>query len=219
MVFNIKRTVAIWYEYNNPQSYVASVNQASELTSHSSPGSSNVPCSNIAGSSNNVTSYSYDSLGDRISATVGSSNYSYGYNGIGEMTSYSSGGTNNFSYTGDGLEIAGQSGSVTTQLTWDTTGSLPLLLCDGTDDYIYGPSGTPVEQINTTTVQSASLTSPSMDNPTYMSYTPGISSWIISNTAGYFTNLSRYDAYGNLTAGNPGSVFGWQGQYMGSGSN
>ena len=204
---------------NNPQSYVASVNQASELTSHSSPGSSNVPCSNIAGSSNNVTSYSYDSLGDRISATVGSSNYSYGYNGIGEMTSYSSGGTNNFSYTGDGLEIAGQSGSVTTQLTWDTTGSLPLLLCDGTDDYIYGPSGTPVEQINTTTVQSASLTSPSMDNPTYMSYTPGISSWIISNTAGYFTNISRYDAYGNLTAGNPGSVFGWQGQYMGSGSN
>ncbi|NNN20587.1 MAG: hypothetical protein HKL80_01110 [Acidimicrobiales bacterium] len=198
---------------NNPQSNVTSVNPASELTSNSSPGSSNSPCSNLVGSTSNVNTYTYDSLGDRTSTASGTNTYSYGYNALGGMTSYTSGSTtNNFSYSGDGLEIAGQNGTSTTQLTWDSSSSMANIVTDGVDDYIYGPSGTPVEQINTTEAQSSGNNS--SDNPTFMSFTPDISSWLITNTHGYTDNVYRYDAYGNLTGGIPGSVFGWQGQYL-----
>jgi hypothetical protein len=37
--------------------------------------------------------------------------------------------------------------TATSQLTWDATGSLPVLLSDSTDDYVYGPGTTPVEEI------------------------------------------------------------------------
>ena len=35
---------------------------------------------------------------------------------------------------------------VVTPFTWDTAGSTPLLLSDGTTDYIYGANGAPIEQ-------------------------------------------------------------------------
>ena len=92
--------------------------------------------------------------------------------------------------------------TVTSQLTWDTNGSLPLVLSDGTYDYIYGPSTTPVEEVSL-----------SSSTPTYMTYTPSDSSWLIANAAGDETAFYGYDAFGNLAFGIPTSLFGYAGQY------
>jgi RHS repeat-associated protein len=96
-------------------------------------------------------------------------------------------------------------------LTWDTNGSLPTVLSDGTDDYLYGPSGEPVEQISTTAI-AASV-------PTFMTFTPSDSSWLLTNAAGDETAFYDYDAFGTLSLGTPGSSFGYAGQYQGTSAN
>ena len=101
---------------------------------------------------------------------------------------------------------------VTSQLTWDTSGSLAHLISDGTNDYIYGPSDTPVEQVNITSL-------PPTDNPQFMTYTASDSSWLTTNVAGDQTAFWRYDAFGNLAFGTPASPFGYAGQYQDTSSN
>jgi len=92
--------------------------------------------------------------------------------------------------------------TTTSQLIWDTTGSLPLVLSDGSYDYLYGPSGTPVEQIALTT-----------STPTYMTYSSSDSTWLTTNEAGDETGFWGYDAFGSLSFGTPTSAFGYAGQY------
>jgi RHS repeat-associated protein len=72
-----------------------------------------------------------------------------------------------------------------------------------TEDYIYGPTGQPVEQINLGT-----------STPTYLTYNPSDSSWVATNTTGVQTGFWRYDAYGNLAYGTPSSPFGYSGQCL-----
>lgn len=154
------------------------------------------------------TTYSYDTIGDRTQ-TAGGSDATYSYDQDGQMVGFSQGTTTTvYTYDGDGLEASWQvAGShPVTQLLWDTTATLPLLLSDGADYYIYGPGDTPVEQDNVTTT-------PPSSNPTFMTYFPDNSAWIITNTAGEATNYYRYDAYGTLSNGQPGSAFGYAGQY------
>jgi RHS repeat-associated protein len=92
--------------------------------------------------------------------------------------------------------------TVTSQLTWDTNGSLSLVLSDGTNDYIYGPGTTPVEEVSLST-----------STPTYMTYTASDSSWLTTNSAGDETGFWGYDAFGNLAFGTPTSPLGYGGQY------
>ena len=97
--------------------------------------------------------------------------------------------------------------SSTAQLIWDLTSTLPNVLSDGTYDYLYGPGGTPVEEIALAT-----------SSPTYMSYTPSDSTWVSTNEAGDLTGLWSYDAFGTLATstvanGTPTSSFGYAGQY------
>jgi RHS repeat-associated protein len=73
---------------------------------------------------------------------------------------------------------------------------------DRNDDYIYGPSTTPVEEVSLAN-----------STPTYMTYTPSDSSWLITNAAGDETAFYGYDAFGNLAFGTPASPFGYAGQY------
>jgi RHS repeat-associated protein len=102
---------------------------------------------------------------------------------------------------GDGNAVA-YTGSKLSQLTWNTNSALPLVISDGAFDYVYGPSDTPVEQVNLAT-----------SSPTYMTYTPSNSSWLTTNQAGDETGFWRYDAFGNLALGTPTSAFGYAGQY------
>jgi len=101
---------------------------------------------------------------------------------------------------------------LTSQLTWDRNGTLAQVLSDGTNDYVYGATGEPVEQVNVTPYHSAS-------NPQFMTYTPSNSSWLVTNTAGNELSLYRYDAFGNLALGTPSSPFGYAGQYTDTSSN
>jgi RHS repeat-associated protein len=93
--------------------------------------------------------------------------------------------------------------SAPSQFTWDTNGSLPLVLSDGTNDYIYGPGTTPVEEVSL-----------SNSTPTYMTYTASDSIWLTTNGVGGETGFWGYDAFGNLAFGTPSSPFGYAGQYL-----
>jgi RHS repeat-associated protein len=92
--------------------------------------------------------------------------------------------------------------TVTSQLSWDTNSSLSLVLSDSANDYIYGPTGQPVEQVAL-----------SSSTPTFLSYTPSNSSWLATSGAGQQLGYWRYDAFGTLEAGTPVSPFGYAGQY------
>jgi RHS repeat-associated protein len=88
------------------------------------------------------------------------------------------------------------------QLTWNTNGSLALVLGDSSYYYLYGPGSSPVEQINLAT-----------SIPTYLTYSPSNSTWLTTNEAGDETAFYGYDAFGNLAFGTPSSAFGYAGQY------
>ncbi len=96
--------------------------------------------------------------------------------------------------------------NITSQLTWDTNGSLARVLSDSGYDYLYGPTGEPVEQVSVTPI-------PASPNPVFMTYTPSDSSWLLTNATGNPTAFYSYDAYGNLAYGTPASPFGYSGQY------
>jgi RHS repeat-associated protein len=128
------------------------------------------------------------------------------------MTGAATGGASpSYQYSGDGLEASATSGTSTAQLTWDRNGSLPVVLSDGTNYYLYGPSGEPVEQVNVTA-------SPPANNPLFLTYTPSDSSWLVTNSSGQEMSFYRYDAFGTLALGTPDSPFGYAGQYGGTSS-
>jgi RHS repeat-associated protein len=169
----------------------------------------------VSGSAGVSSSFTYDTLGDQTNNVSGSVTSTYGFNQSGQMTSFHLGTTTTtYTYTGDGLEASSKPSTATSpnQLIWDTNGSLATLLSDGTNDYIYGPSDTPVEQVNITP-------SPPTSNPQFMTYTASDSSWLMTNTSGDETAYYRYDAFGNLAFGTPGSPFGYAGQYQDTSSN
>ncbi len=55
--------------------------------------------------------------------------------------------TASYTYNGDGLRMTETTGTGTLSFTWDTSQTTPELLSDGSNFYIYGPSGRPIEQI------------------------------------------------------------------------
>ena len=76
------------------------------------------------------------------------------------------------------------------------------MLSDGTNDYVYGPTGTPVEQIALST-----------STPIYLTYDASNNSWIAANESGDLSGFWGYDAYGSLLLGTAQSPFGYAGQY------
>jgi len=109
-----------------------------------------------------------------------------------------------YTYNGDSLEASRTSSGMLTQFTWgELAGSgLPTIISDGANDYVYGPTGEPVEQVSLAT-----------SAPTYLTYTPSGSSWLSTNETGNETGFWRYDAFGTLAYGTPTSPFGYSGQY------
>ena len=138
-------------------------------------------------SSGSATTYAWDEANRLTQATTGPQNVS-------------------FAYDGNGLRQSETNGSTTTHFTWDVEGSLPLLLSDGTNSYIYGPSGAPVEQIS------------SSGTPTYLLADQLGSTRALTGSSGSVTATFSYDPWGNL-AGSTGSAttpFMYAGQYYDS---
>ena len=119
--------------------------------------------------SSGTTTYQYDSHGNRTTTMVGSAVTDDGYDQADRLcwsgpTSSGAGCTAGaqtsdtvYCYNGDGVRMlkvtAGSCGAPTTSetFTWDVSASLPLALTDGSTDYVYGPGGLPLEQINGST--------------------------------------------------------------------
>ena len=61
-----------------------------------------------------------------------------GYNQANQLTGYGQGSTTTatYAYNGDGLRMSQTVSGVTTPYTWDVSGAEPLLISDGTYDYV-----------------------------------------------------------------------------------
>ena len=184
-----------------PVTYTQQVNAAGETTSQT-------PTTQGPASS----SFAYDSIGAETSASVGSATTTYGYDSAGQMTtSTTSAGTTTYAY-GEGGLLATETApgaAAPRQLTWGGTHSLPLLVSVSTDDFLYGPTSTPVEQVNVTA-------SPPASNPAFVNYIGGVGQdfYATTTTSGQPTNTTTYGPFGTAD-GTSGTPFGYAGQYAG----
>ncbi len=85
------------------------------------------------------------------------------------------------------------------------SGGLPVILSDGTNSYIYGPGGVPVEQIN------------GSETPTYLHHDQQGSVRLLTGSAGTTTGSTTFDAYGNkIESTGTTSPLGYDSQYTSS---
>lgn len=54
----------------------------------------------------------------------------------------------NYQYNGDGLRVTKTGNSGAAQFIWDTNGPIPHVVQDAEYDYVYGPDGLPIEQVD-----------------------------------------------------------------------
>jgi RHS repeat-associated protein len=153
------------------------------------------------------TTYGYNQLGERTSATKAALTTTYGYDQAGNLIQAKQGKPNGlndlYAYNGDGLRTAQIKGKVTNHLAWDVHGGLPLILSDGQNTYIYGPTDLPIEAVQS---KGAAL---------YYHHDQQGSTRLLASASGTIEGTSTYDPYGNLT-GATGTVttpLGYGGQY------
>jgi RHS repeat-associated protein len=162
---------------------------------------------NVTGPGSAATSYSYDARGNRTTATptTGTAT-SYNYNEANQLTQYTHGTTTaSYTYNGDGILASATNSSGSTSDTWATiNGGNPLLLSDGTTNYIYGPDETPIEQITT-----AGATS-------YLQHDAQASTSIITSPTGAATATYSYTPYGatKTHTGTASTQLLYNGQYQ-----
>lgn len=151
-----------------------------------------------------ATDYGFDPDGDRTSVTppTGAATENT-YNQAQQLTGASTTGlTASYSYNGDGLRMSKRVNGTTEQYTWDQSGSLPLLLQDGSTDFIYGPGGITLEQVAAGTAS-------------YFLHDWQGSTVGLTSSKGSLVASFTYDAYGNLTSssGSASTSLLFQGQY------
>ena len=154
--------------------------------------------------------YTYDEMGERTKTkpTSGPAT-TYGYDQAGNLTSVERPKEgevteikDTYAYDGNGLRASQTISGTTTNLTWDMTEGLPLILSDTTNSYIYGPSGLPVEQVS------------SGGTVTYLHHDQQGSTRLLTGSAGTVTGKCTYGAYGTPTCeGATTTPLGYDGQY------
>jgi RHS repeat-associated protein len=149
------------------------------------------------------TAFSYDQQGNRTSSTPsGGTASTYSWDEANRLIGFTSGTTiASYTYDGDGLRMGKTVNGIPQSFLWDESGSLPLLLSDGTTTFVYGPGGLPVEQIAGSTV---------LD---YHQDQLG-STRLLTNSLGSVEATYTYDPYGNVI-GSTGALtsLGFAGQY------
>ena len=158
--------------------------------------------------------YTYNEDGQRTKTTPTTGPATtYGYDQAGNLTSVErpkEGSTpeikDSYAYNGEGLRTSETISGTTSYLTWDTAEPLPLPLTDGTNSYIYGPDGLPIEQINNTT-----------GTVEYLHHDQQGSTRLLTGSTGTVTGKCSYSAYGTPTCeGSATTPLGWDGQYTSS---
>jgi RHS repeat-associated protein len=140
-------------------------------------------------------SYSYDELGQRTTTTPTTGPATtYSYDQAGDLTSVSrpkEGETSeiedSYSYDGNGLRASQTIGAATSHLSWDVSASLPLLISDASNSYIYGPGNLPIEQIS------------SGGTVLYLHHDQQGSTRLLTGETGSAEVTFTYSAYGELT--------------------
>jgi YD repeat-containing protein len=123
-----------------PDGAAATYDDASELTSSTL--------------SSAATDYTCSADGERTGETQGSSALAIAtHNGAEQLTSYDDAGADlsSATYDGSGRRSSDTVGSNSQHFVWDETSSVPDLLMDGTNAYIYAEGTAPIEQINLAT--------------------------------------------------------------------
>jgi RHS repeat-associated protein len=156
-----------------------------------------------------TTTYSFDKLGERIKAAPeGASATTYGYNQAGNLISVkreSPSVNDSYAYDGNGLRQSETISGATKHFAWDTAESLPLLLSDGANYYVYGPEGLPIEQI-------------ASEASTYLHHDQPGSTRLLTAQAGTISGAYTFTPYG-VTEGHTGTAttrLGYDGQYTSS---
>ena len=108
-----------------------------------------------------------------------------------------------YTYDGTGLLASRTTAAGTQSFTWDEALGTPLILSDGTNSYIYGPGGVPIEQIS------------SGGQVDYLAQDALGSTRLITDSSGTVVGTTSYSPYGQVTAqsGTVTTPFGYAGQY------
>lgn len=97
-----------------------------------------------------VSTLAYDSAGDRISETIpGRPSPTMAFDQAGHLVTFAiGGGSYGYAYNGDGLRtVKHPPAGPTEDYTWDVAEGTPEILTDGSMNYVYGPGGLVLEQI------------------------------------------------------------------------
>jgi RHS repeat-associated protein len=109
-----------------------------------------------------------------------------------------------YTYDGAGLRQSAVINGATVHYNWSTVGTSPELLSDGVNYYVYGASGTPIEQVNQVTGVA-----------TYL-FTDQLGSVImLADQTGNVVGTKSYSPYGDVNAvtGTATTPFGFGGGY------
>jgi RHS repeat-associated protein len=157
--------------------------------------------------------YSYDELGERTKMTPEKGPATtYGYDQAGDLISVERPKEgevakieDTYAYNGEGLRTSQTISGTTSYFAWSLTEGAPQLLSDGTNSYIYGPGGIPIEQIN------------GVETPTYLHHDQQGSIRLLTGSAGTVTGKCTYGAYGTSTCeGTTTTPLGYDSQYTSS---
>ncbi len=158
-------------------------------------------------SANETSTFSYDAEGDRNSAIASTGvSQTYSYNQALELTGIGS--EVSYTYNGDGLRMSKTVGATTTPFTWDVSGELSSVLKDGTNAYVYGPGGLPLEQISGNTAL-------------WFHHDQLGSTRLLTNATGQTVATYAYTPYGSLSSSSvtASTPLLYAGQYRDSQSN
>jgi RHS repeat-associated protein len=152
------------------------------------------------------TAYVFDARGNRTKSTTtapgGTTVDNYGYDQANRLNTFANATTTaSYAYNGDGLRASKTVAGVTSTFVYDTAEGLPRIISDGTNTYLYGPTGVPYAQITTAGVA------------TYLHCDQLGSIRMLTNTAGTSAGTATYTAYGTRTTAGTTSPFGFAGQY------
>jgi RHS repeat-associated protein len=158
-----------------------------------------------------AATYSYNEVGERTKTEPASGPATtYGYDQAGNLTTVTRAKDSEtpaiedtYAYNGNGLRTSQTISGTTTYMAWDTAERLPLILNDGTNSYIFGPGGLPVEQISST------------GTVLYLHHDQQGSTRLLTSSTGAKEASFTYDAYGNLTGstGTATTPLGYDAQY------
>ncbi len=158
--------------------------------------------------------YAYNEVGERTKAAPGTGPATtYGYDQAGNLTSVErpkEGTTSEikdtYTYSGEGLRASQIISGTTSYIAWDAAESTPLILSDGTNSYIYGVKGLPIEQINTA------------EKAQYLHHDQAGSTQFIAGETGITEAAYAYTPYGAVEehTGTATTPFGYDAQYTSS---